>query len=133
MLRTTKFWNGLLLLFGLALTIYVTAALFGYVRSSSQHYALFVCAVMVLTSFVTLRNVYCSEDVEKYLTGRFWRLRAIGATVVCLVAVTSSAYIFFEAKRLEMESPFFADVDFYIGLAMTVAITILTWIHWGIS
>lgn len=131
MLRTTKFWNGLLLLFGLALTIYVTAALFGYVRSSSQHYALFVCAVMVLTSFVTLRNVYCSEDVEKYLTGRFWRLRAIGATVVCLVAVTSSAYIFFEAKRLEMESPFFADVDFYIGLAMTVAITILTWIHWG--
>jgi len=48
MLKTDRFWNFLLLVLGAALTIYVTAALFGFVRSSSQHYALFVCAVMVL-------------------------------------------------------------------------------------
>jgi len=130
MLKTDRFWNSLLLVLGAALTIYVTAALFGFVRSSSQHYALFVCAVMVLTSVVTLRNLLVL-DKEEISKNRFRMISVFGVFTVCLVAVLSSAYIFLNAKRLEMAAPFFADIDFYIGLAMTLAIVVLTWIHWG--
>lgn len=130
MLKTDRFWNFLLLVLGAALTIYVTAALFGFVRSSSQHYALFVCAVMVLTSVVTLRNLLVLNK-EEISEKRFRTILVFGVVTVCLVAVLSSAYIFLNAKRLEMAAPFFADIDFYIGLAMTIAIVILTWMHWG--
>ncbi len=130
MLKTDRFWNSLLLVLGTALTVYVTAALFGFVRSSSQHYALFVCAVMVLISVVTLRNFFVLTK-EKISENRSRRFLGFGVVTVCLVAVLSSAYIFLNAKKLEMAAPFFADTDFYVGLAMTVAIVVLTWIHWG--
>ena len=130
MFRQQKFWDFLILLGGAFLTLYVTFALFGFVRSSNQHYAFFVFSIMVLTSLVTLRDVYTKPYLET--KSLFWRLfLKTGTWLVCLIAITSSLYIFFQAERLEVEAPFFSDQDFYIGLLFTISVVILTRIHWG--
>ena len=96
MFRQQKFWDFLILLGGAFLTLYVTFALFGFVRSSNQHYAFFVFSIMVLTSLVTLRDVYTKPYLET--KSLFWRLfLKTGTWLVCLIAITSSLYIFFQA------------------------------------
>lgn len=131
MLSQKRVWDSLILLGGALLTAYVTAALFGLIRSSTQHYSFFVFSIMVLTSLVTLRDIYTkpflqSKSVARRLFSKF------GTWLVCLIAILGSLYIFLEAKRLEVESPFFTDQDFYVGLIFTVAVVILTRIHWGL-
>ncbi len=116
---------------GIALTVYVTGSIFGMVRSSSQHYAFFVFAVLVITTFVSMRDVYCPKAniQNSYRQSRWFELLL---WITCIIAMITSLYIFWEAKRLEVEAPFFNDFDFYIGLALTISIVILTWIHWGL-
>lgn len=86
MLSQKKLWDSLILLSGALLTAYVTAALFGLIRSSTQHYAFFVFSIMVLTSLVTLRDIYTkpflqSKSVARRLFSKF------GTWLVCLIAI----------------------------------------------
>lgn len=131
MFTDRKTWDFFIFVSGILLTAYVTSALFGFVRSSSQHYAFFVFAVLVMTTLVTLRDSYCTQ---KGSTGTYrrtvWFLVFLWLT--CISAIASSFYIYWEAQRLEVEAPFFNDFDFFVGLVLTISVVILTWMHWGL-
>ena len=130
MLKNRNNWDLLTLASGFILTAYVTSALFGFVRSSSQHYAFFVFAVLVMTTLITMRDVYCQPEGSRK-TYRHSNWFAAFLWLTCTAAIVSSFYIYWEAQRLEVEAPFFNDFAFYVGLVLTVSVVILTWIHWG--
>lgn len=110
---------------GVALTAYVTLALFGYVRSSSQHYAAFTFAVMFMTGLMSVRAALGDA--------RAWARRAKLALALCgfATAAGGALYILYHAKRLEVAAPFFEGFDMTVGLVFTAGVLVLTWLHWG--
>ena len=128
-----KAWSGALRwiagIAGALLTVYVTLALFGFVRSSSQHYAAFTFAVMFISGVAAIRMAI---DQRQAQPGYRWFWPRLGtATLGWLLATLGGLYILWHAKRLEVESPFFQDFDMAIGMAFTVGVLLLTWLHWG--
>jgi TRAP transporter 4TM/12TM fusion protein len=114
---------------GAALTVYVTLALFGYVRSSSQHYAAFTFAVMFISGVVAIRMAIERRQAEP---GYRWFWPRLGTAILGWVLATAGGlYILWHAQRLEVESPFFQDFDMAVGLAFTAGVLLLTWLHWG--
>ncbi len=114
---------------GALLTIYVTLALFGYVRSSSQHYAAFAFAVMFISGIAAIRMAI---EQRRAKPGYRWFWPKLGtATLGWVLATLGGLYILWHAQRLEVESPFFQDFDMVIGMAFTVGVLLLTWLHWG--
>jgi TRAP transporter 4TM/12TM fusion protein len=115
---------------GTLLTVYVTIALFGYVRNSSQHYAVFVFAVMFISGMSAVR--ICVER-RRWEPGYrwFWPRMAV-AFVGWLLATLGSLYIVWHAQRLEVEAPFFMDFDMLVGFGFTLGVLLLTWLHWGL-
>jgi TRAP transporter 4TM/12TM fusion protein len=114
---------------GAALTVYVTMALFGYVRSSSQHYAAFTFAVMLMAGLISVRATLAQRLADA--RSRFFRVRLAIALVGFLLAAAGGLYILYHAKRLEVAAPYFDSVDMAVGLLFTVGVLILTWLHWG--
>ncbi len=114
---------------GALLTVYVTLALFGYVRSSSQHYAAFTFAVMFISGVTAIRMAIDQRRAEPAYRW-FWP-RLATATVGWVLATLGGLYILWHATRLEVEAPFFQDFDMMIGMAFTVGVLLLTWLHWG--
>ncbi len=114
---------------GAVLTVYVTLALFGVVRSSSQHYAAFTFAVMLMSGLVSMRMVFDMRAADPALR-RFGARLGIAAAGG-LLAAGGGLYILWHAKRLEVAAPFFEGFDMAVGLAFTAGVLILTWIHWG--
>jgi TRAP transporter 4TM/12TM fusion protein len=124
--------GGLRLLTGLAgalLTLYVTLALFGFVRSSSQHYAAFTFAVMFIAGLVSVRAALEQRAADPQ--SRWFGARLGVALAAFALAAGGGLYILYHAKRLEVAAPFFDRFDMAIGLAFTVGVLILTWLHWG--
>ena len=114
---------------GALLTVYVTLALFGYVRSSSQHYAAFTFAVMFMAGLISVRTT-----LERRAADPEWRwfpARLAIAVAGFVLAAAGGAYILWHAKRLEVAAPFFDNFDMGVGLAFTLGVLILTWLHWG--
>lgn len=114
---------------GALLTVYVTLALFGYVRSSSQHYAVFAFAVMFMSGAVAVRGAIDQRRLDPGYRW-FWPRLSVAAIGAAL-ATAGGLYIMWHAKRLEVEAPFFQDVDMAVGLAFTLGVLLLTWLHWG--
>lgn len=124
--RALRWANGLI---GAALTVWVTMALFGLVRSSSQHYALFVLAVTLMSGLAAVRGPI---DQRARLPRYPWFWPRIGAALTGLILASAGAlYILVQATRLEVEAPFFSDTDMLVGYAFTLGVLILTWLHWG--
>ena len=114
---------------GALLTVYVTAALFGFVRSSSQHYTAFTFAVMFISGSAAIRMVIDRRQAEP---GYRWFWPRLGtASIGTMLATLGGLYILWHAQRLEVESPFFQDFDMAVGMAFTVGVLLLTWLHWG--
>ncbi len=114
---------------GALLTVYVTLALFGYVRSSSQHYAAFTFAVMFMAGLISVRIA-----LERRAADPGWRwfgARLAVALTGFVLAAAGGLYILYHAKRLEVAAPFFDNFDMAVGLAFTLGVLILTWLHWG--
>lgn len=118
--------NGLI---GAALTGWVTLALFGYIRGSSQHYAIFIAAVALMSGLAALRSPIDQRVIDSSYRG-FW-LRLAIAAVGTVLATTGGVYIAAEAARLEVQAPFFMGLDMQVGYLFTLGILILTWLHWG--
>ncbi len=114
---------------GALLTVYVTLALFGHVRSSSQHYAVFAFAVMFMSGIVAVRGAIDQRRLEPGYRW-FWPRLSIAA-IGSVLATLGGLYIVWHAKRLEVEAPFFQDADMAVGLAFTLGVLLLTWLHWG--
>lgn len=114
---------------GALLTAYVTLALFGLVRSSSQHYAAFTFAVMFIAGLVGVR-IAIERRLAQAATD--WHRTRLGAALVGFaLASAGGLYILVHAKRLEVAAPFFDNPDMAVGLLFTAGVLILTWLHWG--
>jgi TRAP transporter 4TM/12TM fusion protein len=114
---------------GAVLTVYVTLALFGFVRSSSQHYAAFTFAVMLIAGLISMRAAL-QERVADARSRAFWPKLAI-ALAGLVMAAGGGLYILVSATRLEVAAPFFDRFDMTVGMIFTVGVLILTWLHWG--
>ena len=114
---------------GALLSVYVTAALFGFVRSSSQHYAAFTFAVMLMAGLMSVRTTLALRIAEPAWRW-FWPRLAI-AIAALVMAAGGGLYILYHAKRLEVAAPFFEGFDMTVGMIFTVGVLILTWLHWG--
>ena len=114
---------------GAALTLYVTLALFGFVRSSSQHYAAFTFAVMFMSGLVGVRAAIERRTADP--ESQWFRTRLGVALAGFLLASVGGLYILWHAKRLEVAAPYFDNFDMAVGFAFTAGVLILTWIHWG--
>ena len=110
---------------GVALTAYVTLALFGFVRSSSQHYAAFTFAVMSMAGLMSVRNALGEARAGAR------RAQLALALAGLVTAAGGSLYILYHAQRLEVAAPFFEGFDMTVGLVFTAGVLLLTWLHWG--
>lgn len=118
--------NGLI---GAALTAWVTLALFGYVRSSSQHYAIFISAVVLMSGLAAARGPIDQRAIDRNY--RWFWVRLSFAVAGLILATTCGLYITAHATRLEVQAPFFKGLDMQVGYLFTLGILILTWLHWG--
>ncbi len=112
---------------GAALTAYVGIAVFGFVRSSSQHYSNFILAIVFLAGVLAIRNLV-DDRRPRY---RLFHTRMAIAIAGTLLATVGMAYIRWHADRLESTAPFFESVDLYAGYAILVGILLLAYLHWG--
>ncbi|HRP96530.1 MAG TPA: TRAP transporter fused permease subunit [Rhodocyclaceae bacterium] len=111
------------------LTVYVTLALFGHVRSSSQHYATFAFAVMFMSGIAAVRALI---DQRRLDPGNRWFWPRVSAAIIgAALATAGGLYIMLQATRLEVDAPFFHDLDMAVGFAFTLGVLLLTWLHWG--
>jgi len=114
---------------GAALTVYVTLALFGFVRSSSQHYAAFTFAIMLMAGLVSVR-IPIEQRVHE-VAPRWFRTRVAIALAATVLAAGGGLYILIQAKRLEVAAPYFDNFEMVIGLLFTAGVLVLTWLNWG--
>ena len=90
-----------------AIRSYYGFALFGFVRSSSEHYANFVLAIVLMTGLLAVRSLVDARAHE--LTVRFFSVRMALALIATSLAAIAAAYIRYHAVRLETIAPFFED------------------------
>lgn len=123
---------------GVALTAYIAVAAFGYVSNSSEHYSVFILAIVMMTGLLAVRNL-CDEKlgIPDPETGDlrpvrpfFW-LRFAFAAVAGLMATVAMTYVLANAADLEVKQPFFDQTEMVFGWMMTVSILMLCLIHWG--
>jgi len=123
---------------GLALTIYIGFAAFGYTSNSSEHYSNFILGVVVMTGLLAVRNL-CDEklgipdpetDMLRPVRPYFWGRFAFAA-VALIMATIAMGYVRLNAVHLEVSQPFFNKTDMVFGWLMTISILMLTFIHWG--
>ena len=114
---------------GVALTLYVAVSITGVIRNASEHYALFVLVILILSGLLGIRN-----GIDFRLAGvpaiRYWT-RIAGSAVGLVVAATGAGYVLLNAVRIEMILPFFEPIDMAMGLVLIVGVMILSLIHWG--
>lgn len=99
---------------GAALTVYVTLALFGFVRSSSQHYAAFAFAVMFMAGPISVRAEFDQRVLDPGT--RWFRTRRGSALAGFLLAFAGRLYILYQAKRLDVADPYFNTFEMAGGL-----------------
>jgi len=121
--------DGLFLLVGIILTIYIAISAFGFVRNSSEHYSNFILGTVLMAGLMGVRSL-CDEKIAD-LGKKFFAAR-MAFTVVALAAATlAMSYIRYNAVHLEITQPFFGEIDMIFGWIMMFSILALTLIHWG--
>ena len=115
---------------GLLLSVSIAAALFGYIRSSSAHYAGFVLGVVIMSGLIGVRKLLDESLNDK--RGRHFYTRCIVAAAGFILALTGAVYIRYNVHRLELIQPFFENTDVVFGLIFTAGILLLTLLHWGV-
>ena len=114
---------------GAVLTFYIVLNVFGLIRNSSEHYATFVLAIVVMAGLLALRGAVDRQGGRAPDT-RFWARLAV-ALLGALLAIAGAGFIRLNAVRFEMIQPFFEPLDVQMGLVLAAGVLILTWIHWG--
>ncbi len=121
---TLVFWG-----LGVLLTLYVAISITGAIRNASQHYALFVLVILILSGFLGMRN-----GIDSRLSGapakRYWP-RIAASAVGLVVAATGAGYVLVNAVRIEIILPFYEPIDMAFGVVLIVGVMILSLIHWG--
>ncbi len=112
-----------------ALLVYVAAATFGLVKSSSQHYTNFILGVCMASGLVAMRMLLDRRSAAEPV-GAF-RLQLGFAALATLLSTIAMGYVRFHADRLEASLGQFSDTDMAFGWLMVVSILMLNWIHWG--
>ncbi len=114
---------------GVALTAYVAVSITGAIRNASEHYALFVLVILILSGMLGMRN-----GIDSRLNGRpakrYWPM-IVTSAVGLVVAATGAGYVLVNAVRIEMILPFYEPIDMAMGLVLIVGVMLLSLIHWG--
>ena len=98
---------------GALLTLYVTLPLFGFVRSSSQHYVAFTFAVMFMSGLISVRAAIDLRVIEPV----WWFRTRLGVALAGFaLASAGGPCILVHAKRLEVAAPYFDTFDMTGGL-----------------
>ncbi len=129
LVRSRKAISAIFWLFGFSLTFYLGLATFGLFRNSSEHYSNFLFAVLTMSGLVAVRSLL-DERIEGAARRR-WAGHMAFALVALALAAGSSLYVRLNAVALETNQPFFTDVQFAVGIVLTVSVLMLNWIHWG--
>ncbi|MFQ5774859.1 MAG: TRAP transporter permease [Kiloniellaceae bacterium] len=114
---------------GSLLTFYIGLNVFGFIRNSSEHYANFVLAIVVMAGLLAMRNTVDARPHGRPGTA-FWARLGVAAFATA-IAGAGAAFIRIHAVRLEMIQPFFEPFDIQVGLVFALGVLLLTWIHWG--
>lgn len=117
------------IMIGLALTIYIGFAAFGFLKNSSEHYSNFILGTCLMTGLLAIKK-NCDEKIFG-LSGRFFKIRFAFSVVAFVASAIAMGYVRYNAVTLEQTQPFFTDTDMIFGWLMTVSILALTLIHWG--
>lgn len=121
--------NGVFWAVGLALSFYLAAAAFGFVRNSSEHYSNFILGTVIMSGVISVQGFIDQRRSGAAVRWFWFKLGfALSATVL---AGFSAGYVRWHAVRLETVQPFFPAVDFNIGLVLVVSVLMLNWLHWG--
>jgi TRAP transporter 4TM/12TM fusion protein len=123
--------EGLFWLFGVALSVYLAAACFGYVSNSSEHYSNFILGVVGMSGFMTINELIDQRLSKSESSGAWFWSRFFIAVAGTVLAIWSSGYVRWHAVRLETIQPFFPPFDFNMGLIFLGSILVLNWFHWG--
>ncbi|MBM3950674.1 MAG: TRAP transporter fused permease subunit [Rhodospirillales bacterium] len=129
LVRSRKAVSAVFWLIGFSLTFYLGFATFGLFRNSSEHYSNFVLAVLTMSGLVAVRSLL-DERIEG-AARRHWAGHMAFAVLALVLAAGSSLYVRLNAVALEINQPFFTDVQFAVGIVLTVSVLMLNWIHWG--
>lgn len=123
--------EGLFWLFGVALSVYLAAACFGFVSNSSEHYSNFILGVVGMSGFMTINELIDQRLSKSDSNGAWFWPRFFIAVAGTVLAIWSSGYVRWHAVRLETIQPFFPPFDFNVGLIFLGSILVLNWFHWG--
>lgn len=115
-------------LLAVALTLYLAISNFYFLQQSSEHYANFLLAVLVLSALLAIKQVLAEGQVRR--GPRFW-VRLCLAGLLLVLSVVSSGYVRLHALRLEREQPFLNGTDIVLGAVLIVAVLLASWFHWG--
>jgi len=143
--KATRFCDGVMLVVGVLMVLYVGIAVFGLVPSSARHYSAFLLFVVIMSSVAAFKVIigerlglkvieegYATEDspAPEKTPVLVW-IRGVLVLAGSVLAVSCAAYVLMHADRLEKTAPFFQQFDMVIGGGLAVGILILTLIHWG--
>jgi TRAP transporter 4TM/12TM fusion protein len=133
-----------MLVVGVLMVLYIGTAVLGLVSSSARHYAAFMVFVVIMSGLAAFRVVigerlglkviddgFAAETYAAARTSLLVWVRAAISIIGTLLAVSTAAYLFLHADRLERAAPFFQTADLTMGGGLVVGILMLTLIHWG--
>ncbi|MDA0305897.1 MAG: TRAP transporter fused permease subunit [Proteobacteria bacterium] len=118
------------LVIGIALTVYIGFAAFGFLKNSSEHYSNFILGTCLMTGLLAVRKL-CDEKIQGDVQ-RFFGIRFTFAAFALVTSAIAMGYVRYNAVTLEQTQPFFNDTDMIFGWLMTISILALTLIHWGL-
>lgn len=112
-----------------ALTIYVAFSVFGWVKSSSQHYSIFILGTCVCAGLVYLRTI---ADEKLAGTRHDWlKPRLAFSLAALLLSTVAMGYVCLHSDELEARLGQFTNVDMVFGWIMVISILMLNALHWG--
>lgn len=110
------------------LSLYMGVSTFVFLQQAAHHSTTLVSAIIILSGLLALRNVL--REGQERRGGGFWvHLALVG--LLLLSGVVSTVYVRVHAIRLQIEQPYFNDIDIMIGCILLIAVLLANWFHWG--
>jgi TRAP transporter 4TM/12TM fusion protein len=109
-------------------SLYLALSVFEFLLPNSQHYALFLSGIVILSSILFLRDMLRKCAI---LGGAGVRIRIGAACLLLLLAILTAGYLIFHATRLEIDQPFISNLDIAVGIVLLGVIMVLNWFYWG--
>jgi TRAP transporter 4TM/12TM fusion protein len=121
--------NGLFMIIGSLLTVYVVIATMGWAGGSAEHYTSFFLAITTMAGLLLLQRLF-DEKINGNVQA-LWPIRMAIVTAAFIAVVGGALYLRIHSTRLEQTQPFFEGTDLWVGLILLSGIMVFNWFHWG--